>query len=177
MSPSGWLVGQLPRVLREDPVIAGFATAGEELGDSLRTQIDTLEHQLDPALTSAPMLAYLASWLGFPLDSWDDPDFHRPLLPVLGRVVQLRGTRAGLRLLAAALTRGPVEVLDPGGVYGPADRLPPTRRTVLVRVTTAEPLGLERLRSILVRQVPVGATVQLEVGPPSADHDSATTGD
>jgi phage tail-like protein len=159
-----WLVDQLPRVMREDPVIAAFARTGQQLGDTIRAQIDSVEHQLDPTLASPTMLSYLAGWLGFALDHSDEAAFHRPLLPVLGRVAQLRGTRDGLALLARALTRGPVEVFDPGGIYTPSESVPQVDPLVVVRVADPGPLGPQRLLSLLEREVPVGVRVRLEVG-------------
>ena len=66
---TGWLLAQLPRAMNGNPLVQAFVDAAEHTGDSVRAQLDALEYQLDPDLASPEMLAYLAGWLGFPLDS------------------------------------------------------------------------------------------------------------
>jgi hypothetical protein len=62
------------------------------------------------------------------------------------------------------LTRGPVEVFDPGGIYTPSESVPQVDPLVVVRVADPGPLGPQRLLSLLEREVPVGVRVRLEVG-------------
>jgi phage tail-like protein len=162
---NGWLVGQLPAVMTQDQVVRGFAGAAEEIGDSFRRRTEGIEHELDVHLASPAMLAYLAGWLGFPLDELDGPDFNAAVLAVVARTLGTRGTAAGLRALLETLTGAPVEVVDPGGVYGPGDAVPPYDPVVTVRLAQVGPRGQARLAAILDRELPVGVRVDVSWPP------------
>lgn len=159
----GWLVGQLPEAMQRQQLLAAFATAGEDIADSLRFQIASLDAQLDPATATDPMLEYVAAWFGFTLDARTDAEVLRRLLGEVGRIVRTRGTRDSLAALLRVLSGGEVTVLDPGGVVGPGDDLPSANSTVMARLATAGPLGVDRLTAIASRELPVGATLQLVV--------------
>lgn len=158
---NGWLVGQLPSVMIEDPVIEAFALAAEAIGDSFRSRLDGIEHQLDAHLASPDMLAYLAGWLGFPLDELDGADFNALVLPVIGQILKSRGTATALRQLLEALSGGSVDIVDPGGIYGPAEPVPPYDSLVRIRFAQEGIRGRERLVAILEREVPVGVRVDV----------------
>lgn len=158
---TGWLVGQLPSVMIEDPVIEAFALAAEDIADSFRSRLDGIEHQLDAHLASPAMLAYLAGWLGFPLDELDGADFNASVLPVIGHILKSRGTATGLRHLLEVLTGGSVDVVDPGGIYGPAEPVPPYDPLVRIRFVQEGVRGQERLAAILEREIPVGVRVDV----------------
>jgi phage tail-like protein len=158
---NGWLVSQLPGVLGQNALAAAFAGAAEGVGNSLRQQADAIEHQLDPDLASPAMLTFLASWLGFPLDRFDDPDFHRPLLRTVGRLHRLRGTKAALTELLMVLTGGPVTVSEAGGVFGPGVATPAYDPVVRVQLSQAGPLGQERVLAIIRRELPIGVRLEL----------------
>lgn len=158
---SGWLLAQLPQVMSADPVIAAFTGAAEEVADTLRQQVDTLEHQLDPDLATPEMLIYLAGWLGYSLDALDNPSFHRPLLRTLGKVHRWRGTKMAIGRLAAGLTGGAVRVRDQGGVFGPGESLPPASSVVQIEVAQFGPLGRDRLQAVIERELPIGVRAEL----------------
>lgn len=158
---SGWLLGQLPRAMSGNPVVQAFVAAAEHTGDSLRAELDGLEHQLDADLATPEMLAYLAGWLGFPLDRLDDPALHRPLLRALGRLLLRRGTPGALRALFAELTGGPVEVQDGGGVFRPGEPVPPESRAVRIELSRVGEIDAERLTAIAEQELPVGVRLEL----------------
>jgi phage tail-like protein len=161
---NGWLLAQLPRAMNANPLVQAFVDAAEHTGDSIRAELDALEYQLDPDLASPEMLAYLAGWLGFPLDRLDDPTFHRPLLRALGRLLAYRGTKRAVAELLAELTGGPVTVTDGGGVWGPGDTVPAENLTVRAELSRTGPVSRDRLAGIVRRELPIGAALDL-VGP------------
>src|SRR5262245_35892554 len=111
--------------MARDPVIAGFVTALEQIADSIRDRMSTVEHELDVDLASPEMLSYLAAWLGVELSTisgYDDDgpspngarggrhavelreaardrDAQRRLIRSVGQVLGWRGTRQGLEVL------------------------------------------------------------------------------
>jgi phage tail-like protein len=171
---NGWLLAQLPRVMSSNDVVRGFVGAAEGTSNSIRSQLDVLEYQLDTHLASPEMLRYLAAWLGFPLDRMDSPDLHRPLLRALGEVLPRRGTKGSLEKLLVALTGGSATVTETGGVFGPGERVPASRPVVRVELSRVGPIGPRRLRAILERELPIG--VQLEVVPPAGSSQSEVPG-
>lgn len=158
---TGWLTDQLPRAMRTQPLVAAFSGAGEEIADSIRHQVGSLDAQLDPNTASPHMLAFVAGWLGFALDPHDDPELLRRVLKRLGAVMRTRGTRESLTELLVLLSGGAVRVADPGSVTGPGQPVGPPVTVVRVELDQAGPLGLERLRQIVLRELPVGVTVEL----------------
>lgn len=158
---TGWMTGQLPQVMQAEPVITSFIGAAEGIADSIRFQIDAVELLLDPDTAVPPMLAYLASWLGFALDTSDDPELLRRLVKQLGLFTRNRGTGWALTTLVELLSGAAAEVTDTGGVFGPGEAVPATDPVVHVRLRQAGPLGLARLTDIITAELPVGVRVDI----------------
>lgn len=153
---TGWLVEQLPEAMRRQKLLAAFALMGEQIADSIRFQLSSLDAQLDPHTATDPMLEYLAGWFGFALDARTDADLLRRLLEQVGPIIRSRGTKHSLEVLLTVLSGGPATVDDPGIVVGPGGQLPPASGLVAVRLAQAGPLGLDRLAAIARRELPVG---------------------
>jgi phage tail-like protein len=162
-----WLVSQLPRAMTADPVLLGFASAFEEVADSVRDRLDSIEHQVDAGLASPEMLQFLASWLGMVLEPTDPPPLQRALVQQVGRLLGWRGTSHGVEGLLAAATGGRVTVTDGGGVFGVRDDVPPPDPVVRVQLDHTGHLTEAQVRRFLEAEVPVGARVELEVRYPS----------
>jgi phage tail-like protein len=167
----GWLVAQLPRVMARDPVIGGFVRGTEEIADSVRDRIGTLEHEIDIDLASPEMLAYLAGWLGVQIDSLpadsapggvtDARHAQRRLIRAVSETLGWRGTRRSLETLLTALTGGRVEVNDSGGVFGPNDQLPPQDDAIRIVFNQTGGLTEGQIRGLLAEELPVTARVEL----------------
>jgi phage tail-like protein len=167
---SGWLLGQLPAVMRRDRVIGGFVRGFEEIGDGLRDQIDDVEYELDIDLASSEMLSYLASWLGVSIDAsilaGDDArlrDAQRRLIRAVGKALVWRGTAHGVEILLEALTDSRVTVSDSGGVFGAADSVPPAGDLVVVEIDHLGSLTRQQILAFLDDELPVGTRVELRV--------------
>ncbi len=165
---TGWLVSQLPEAMQRQELLVAFARAGEEIADTVRSQIHSLDAQIDSNTATDPMLGYLASWFGYSFDASLDADLLRRFLKEVGRILRRRGTRTALTTLLEVLTGGTAEVTDPGGVVGPSESLAQDVRRVTVRLSQPGPLGLERLTAIASREVPVGVELVLTVGEAAA---------
>jgi phage tail-like protein len=144
-------------------LVQAFVAAAEHTGDSVRSQLDALEYQLDPDLASPEMLIYLGGWLGFLFDPLDTPGVHRPLLRAIGKLLVKRGTEEGVRELVEQLTGGEVSVEDGGGIFGPGQDVPEQDLTVRVEISRLGPVRRERLRAIIERELPIGARLDLIV--------------
>lgn len=167
---SGWLLGQLPAVMRRDPVLGGFVRGFEEIGDGLRDQIDDIEYELDIDLASSEMLSFLASWLGVSIDAAvlasDDArlrDAQRRLIRAVGKALVWRGTAHGVEILLEALTDSRVTVSDSGGVFGAGDSLPAATDEVVVEIDHLGSLTRQQVLAFLDDELPVGTRVELRV--------------
>jgi len=166
----GWLIDQLPAVMRRDPVVAGFVRAFEEIGGSIRAQVSDVEYELDVDLASTEMLSYLASWLGVEIDTAlvasDDPQLRnaqRRLIRAVGRALVWRGTRRGVETLLEALTDSRVDVSDSGGIFGAADRVPAASDVVRIDMDHLGSLTRQQILAFLADELPVGTRVELHV--------------
>ena len=158
-----WLVEQLPRTMAQDPVLRNFVTAFEEVADTVRERIDSIEHQVDTGLASPEMLQFLGSWLGLELEPTDPAEYRRSMVREVGRLLGWRGTRYGVEALLEAATGARVTVLDVGGVYGQNDAVPPENPVVVVQMDHTGHLTERQVLGFLQSELPLGAQVQLDV--------------
>jgi phage tail-like protein len=170
---TGWLLAQLPRAMTGNLLVQAFVAAAEHTGDSVRSQLDVLEYQLDPELASPEMLIYLGGWLGYLFDPLDTPAVHRPLLRAVGKLLVKRGTKEGVRELVKQLTGGEVSIADGGGVFGPGQDVPEQDLTVRVEISQLGPVSEKRLRAIIEQELPIGARLDLIM--PDGEHPEGQT--
>jgi phage tail-like protein len=167
---SGWLLNQLPAVMIRDRVISGWVRAFEEIGDTLREQVEDIEYELDVNLASPEMLSYLASWVDIAIDAAqaasDDHevrDVQRRLIRAVGKALVWRGTRRGLETLLEALTDSRVDVIDSGGVFAPDEQIPPGGDTIIVELDHTGLLTRQQVLAFIAEELPVGVLVDLRV--------------
>jgi phage tail-like protein len=158
-----WLVEQLPRTMAQDPVLRDFVTAFEEVADTVRERIDSVEFHVDTGLASPEMLQFLGSWLGVELEPTDPAEYRRSMVREVGRLLGWRGTRYGVEALLEAATGARVTVLDAGGVYGQNDTVPPESPVVVVQMDHTGHLTERQVLRFLQSELPLGAQVQLDV--------------
>lgn len=160
---AGWLVEQLPRVMATDPVLHDLVSAFEQVHDTVRERIDAIEYQVDTGLASPEMLQFLGSWLGVMLEPTDPAEYRRSMVREVGKLLGWRGTRFGVEALLAAATGARVTVVDAGGVYGAADKVPPPDPVVVVQMDHTGHLTERQVMAFLESELPLGAKVQLDV--------------
>jgi len=146
-----------------DPVLRGFVTAFQDVADTVRERIDSIEHQVDAGLATPEMLEFVASWLGVELEPTDPLEYRRMLVAAVGRLLGWRGTRYGVEALLSAATGARVTVTDGGGVYGHNDEIPPPDPVVLVRLNHTGHLNERQVLGFLQGELPLGARIQLDV--------------
>ena len=161
---AGWLRAQLPRTMAQDPFLDGFVAIFEEIADTLRLDVDGVEHQLDTALASPAMLRYLAAWLGLDLDPHGVVEAQRELVHAIGGMLGWRGTRRGLEDLLQALTGSRVRVRDSGGCFRSSETLPRYDPTVVIELDHLGELNEAQVRAFVAAEVPVGTVVRIQVG-------------
>jgi phage tail-like protein len=158
--------------MAQDPLIAGVVSVVEEVAGTVREDVDAIDQHLDVATASAPMVRYLASWLGADLDPGVTVDRQREVLRAIGSLLGWRGTRPGLEGLLEALTGGRVRVTDAGGVFTSRETPPPADLRVVVDLDSLGELSERQIRAVLAQELPIGALVELRA--PGANGAAAT---
>lgn len=107
----------LPAIYRGDDLSMRFIGALEALLDPAMVVMDALPQHFDPDLAPPEVLSLIASWLGFTLDeSWPE-ERKREVVRRAGRLLRLRGTRAGVELaLEIIFPDLPLRIVESGGV-------------------------------------------------------------
>jgi phage tail-like protein len=156
--------------MAEDRLVRGIVSIIEDLADTLRADVDSIEYNLDITTASGPMLRYLASWLDANLDPNVSDERQRKLLRTVGRSVGWRGTRRGLEQLLAGLTGAPVRVSDGGGVYTRnTERRPWPDLRVTVELDDLGELSERQLYALITAELPVAAQLELRTPGRPAD--------
>ena len=159
-----WLLNQLPMGMLDDDFLLRFVSLFQDVATTVFDQIDTLEHQLDPAVAPPTMLRELGRWLGEDrIDETLPVPLQRRLVMEAGKLLSWRGTARGLSTLLEVLTDRPVEVLDDGGVYR-EDQVADGVGHVVVRVQTTGLTSEEHLVELVRHELPATVTFELYVG-------------
>lgn len=91
------LLQYLPGVYRSDTFLARFLLIFQSILDPIEREIDTTHLYLDPELTPARFLPWLASWLDVTLDPNLDESQQRTLIVRAVELARWKGTRRALR--------------------------------------------------------------------------------
>ncbi len=172
----GWLVAQLPRGIADDKVLSAIARIAEDIADTYRSDLDAVAQHVDVAAAAAPMLRYLASWVGADLDPAISPDRQREVLRAIGPLLGRRGTRHGLAGILEALTGSRVQVEDGGGVWARREDCPAPTMRVVVDVQDLGEFSPGQVRAYIEQEVPVGTAVELRVAGRPVPEDGHETG-
>jgi len=169
----------LPAVFQEDdPAIHGPGRNGflqrltsglDQVLAPVFSTLDNLAAYFDPTVAPEDFLAWLAEWVGLPLDqNWPVPR-QRQLVATAVDLHGSRGTLRGLRDHVALFTGCEVEVSDttdgvaPGTTEkgGPAARVPSIR--VVVTVPAGGAVDRERLERVVTAAKPAHVLHEIKV--------------
>lgn len=170
----------LPSLYRNDETMGQFLMLFESFLKPIERQIDNLDDTLDPRLTPAALLPWLATWVDLRLDPAWSEDKQRRLLRSCVALYRRRGTYAGLKEFleiytgvtpiilehrASNLRLGQSAVLGPGSAIG-RNNVPHglTIRLRLPALPEAEAALRRRvIASIIESEKPAHATYQLQI--------------
>jgi phage tail-like protein len=110
--PKGHYLGHLPALFEQDDFMGRFLMLFESFWGPISRQIDALPHYLDPALTPARFLPWLASWFDLEFDdTWSEAQ-RRELLRSIMWLYRRRGTRVALQRYLEIYTGQPVVITE-----------------------------------------------------------------
>lgn len=116
-----WLVDQLPVGMLDDRFFHDFVRLFQAGADTILEQVDNIDNIVDRTVAPIEMLRWLAGWTGMTALELAPPsalseEEHRRALRAWGASLGRRSTPLGLAGFLEAVTGGPVEVEDPGGI-------------------------------------------------------------
>ncbi|MBX6771403.1 MAG: hypothetical protein IRY83_06735 [Chloroflexi bacterium] len=106
------LLEYLPRFFQSDEFLARFLLIFQSILDPMEQMIDNTHHYLDPGITPASFLPWLATWVGIELDPGLDEASQRRLIRRAVELSRWKGTRRGLREELAIRTGGRALIVE-----------------------------------------------------------------
>ena len=160
-----WLVNQLPAGMAQDPLLVRFVGLIQQVAGGMLDHLDDLPHLADVTVAPEPMVRYLGSWVGL---EWVEPTLpartQRELVRGYARLLQWRGTRAGLQQLLVLITGdAEAKVSDSGGVYVFGEAPVATPHVVMEVATTGTWASPKVLLQIVAEELPASVTYELKV--------------
>lgn len=159
---TGWLVNILPLGMQSDDFLVRFLSIFEEVATTLRASADSVSKVADVNVTSAEMVRYLGEWVGATtVDARLPERVQRNIVLAAGATISGRGTTWALRRMLEAITDGPVDVFDRGGVF--RDGAAPTGPSdVYVRAAGTGHLRADRFVELVLSAVPADVPITIE---------------
>lgn len=159
-----WMLDQLPVQLVHQDFVRRFVSIFQELGSSLLEDADNIEHTVDATVAPAPMLPYLASWIGVEtIDDSQPESLQRRIVSGAAKTLTWRGTARGLRSFLELISEGPADVEEGGGIWR-ADEAPADTAWVVLRVRSTGLLDLDDFIDVVRDEVPAHVRAELYVG-------------
>jgi len=96
----------------DDDPMRRFLFIFQHLQTRVTDKVDALSELIDPLMTDAKFLPWLASWVGFDLDGSLPIHQQRELVRRAIRLYRTRGTRRGIEEMVRVLTSAPVRIRE-----------------------------------------------------------------
>ncbi|ALO92084.1 tail protein [Streptomyces hygroscopicus subsp. limoneus] len=165
------LLHQLPAVYLDQPFVAGFLSALDEVLAPVLLTLDNLPAHLDPRTAPEDLLAWLAGWVAAEVDGEQPVDRRRAVVAGAVALHRQRGTRAGLAAAIRAETGIEPEISESGATSWssePGSALPGSARPwVRVRLRVPDTQALAptraRLEKLMADEVPAHVGYEVEV--------------
>jgi phage tail-like protein len=160
-----WMLDQLPVAMVDHDFFARFVSIFQELGTTLLEDADNVEHLPDVTVTPAPLLPYLAGWIGVEtIDDSQPETLQRRIVAGAAKTLTWRGTARGLSSYLELISESPAEVEEGGGIWRAGDA-PEDTAWVVMRVQSTGLLELDDFIDVVRDEVPAHVRAELYVGP------------
>lgn len=165
----------LPAIFQEDDFTQRFSTAFDDVLAPVVSTLDNAPAYLDPRLTPADFLEWLAGWVGAVLDENWPLERQRTFVAEAVELYRWRGTVKGLSALVALYAGVEPEIIDTGEVSwspSPNGRVPgepEPRMTIRLRVSDRSAVNVDRLDTIVRAAKPAHVPHQIELTGPGRE--------
>jgi len=159
----------LPGMFQGDDFVQRFTAGLDDALAPLLSTLDNLEAYFDPELAPMDFAAWLAQWVGVPVDEEWSAERKRQVVAQAASLYGRQGTVVGLRDVIALYTGAEVEVDENGGVAwsalpgGEFPGSPEPKVKVTIRASTDEPVNAERVERLVAAAVPAHVPFEVEV--------------
>ncbi len=159
----------LPALYQEDDFAQRWTSGLDDVLAPIFSSLDNFDAYLDPGLTPADFLDWLATWMGLVADETWPVERRRAFVSSASDLYRMRGTARGLAAHVQIFSGGEVEIVEHGGcawsqTNGAA--LPGAAGfDMVVRVQVADPSTLDaaRLDALVAAAKPAHLTHRVEV--------------
>lgn len=162
-------------MFQEDEFSQRFSSSFDDVLAPVISTLDNIHAYLDPNLTPADFLEWLAGWVGAVLDENWPLERQRTFVAEAVELYRWRGTVKGLSALVALYAGVEPEIVDTGGVTwsavpnGAVPGEPEPRFTIRLRVPDRSAVGVDRLDGIVRAAKPAHVTHQIELTGPGRE--------
>jgi phage tail-like protein len=170
LTPAVQVIDLLPAVYQEDHFTRQFLGGFDDVLAPVFSTIDNLAAYVDPALTPADFLPWLAGWVGITLaEDWDIAR-QRSLVANAVHLYSMRGTVAGLHAELHLYTGGDVSITESGGCAwsqrpggGDMPGEPSARVAIRIAVDRPEALRLVTVEGIVDAAKPAHVAHSIDI--------------
>ena len=172
------LIGSLPALYQDDPMAQAWLAALDEVLAPVFLTLDGFPAYLDPWLTPADFVPWLAGWVGLVLDPAWPMGRRRAAIARAAELYRLRGTRQGVEAAVELATGVSPEVTESGGATwsgrptaGPPAGADPAAGPYLVvrlRVAAGSSPDLSAARRAVELSAPAHVPATVEIVPDAA---------
>lgn len=163
------LGGYMPALYVEDDFAQRWMSGLDAVLAPIFSAIDNFDAYLDPRLTPADFLDWLATWMGLVADETWPVERRREFVSSASELYRMRGTVRGLAAHVQIFSGGEVEIVERGGSAWSGTSGAPLPGSggfdLLVRVRSADPSTVDaaRIDALVAAAKPAHLTHRVEV--------------
>ena len=159
------MVRQVPTWMLEDDRYRRIVEVFEALGSIHLEHADQLEHVFDASVAPPAMVRLMGRWIGVDLIDPALPELlQREIVREMGRLARWRGTRSRVAGRPRAVTREPVEVVDPAATFEEGSERPAPGGCVVIHVQSTGWIDEDHFVELVRREVPANVPFELWLG-------------
>jgi len=163
------LGGYLPALYQEDQLAQAWLSGLDDVLAPIFSSIDNFDAYLDPGLTPADFLDWLATWMGLVADETWPVERRRAFVSSASELYRMRGTARGLAAHVLIFSAGEIEILEHGGTSWSATNGAPLPGSigfdVVIRIKVSDPSTVDKAKvdALVASAKPAHLTHRVEV--------------
>jgi len=159
----------LPALYQEDDFAQRWTSGLDDVLAPIFSSLDNFDAYLDPGLTPADFLDWLATWMGLVADETWSLERRRAFVSTASDLYRMRGTARGLAAHVQIFSGGEVEIVEHGGAAWSATNGAPLPGSsgfdIVVRVRVGDPSTVDaaKVGALVAAAKPAHLTHRIDV--------------